>query len=56
MTDLSPKSSGKHIASIADHVKIDEKGIDKCVEEVFTRIKARSLQMTVKVQILDSKP
>ena len=45
MTDLSPKSSAKHIASIADHVKIDEKGIDKCVDEVLTRIKARSLQM-----------
>jgi len=45
MTDLSPKCSGKHIASIADHVKIDDKGIDKCVEEVLTRIKDGRLSL-----------
>ena len=40
MTDLHkcPKSSGKYIASVAEHVSIDEKGVEKCVDEILTRI------------------
>ena len=40
MTDAHtcPKSSGKYIATQADHVKIDNSGVKKCVEEILTRI------------------
>jgi hypothetical protein len=40
MTDLykCPKSSGKYIASVAEHVSIDEKGVEKCVDEILARI------------------
>ena len=40
MSDLHkcPKSSGKYIASVAEHVSIDEKGVDKCVDEILARI------------------
>ena len=40
MTDLHkcPKSSGKYIACVAEHVSIDEKGVEKCVDEILARI------------------
>ena len=45
----SPKLSGKYISQVAENVKIDEVGIDKCVDEILQRLQDGRLSLDLKL-------
>merc|ERR1712029_540255 len=44
-----PKESANFIANVADHVKINDEGVEKCAQEILKRVNDKRLSLSLKL-------